>query len=115
MREDSLIASNMNVSYGGVVSTMHDTILKEIGPFTPSLSVGSTQKMNFVDTDDGPFWLDDDIRSSSKFDVMLDGQAVTIPSKNIKPGWCNKPKGMLQILFERGWIDRSLVKTFITM
>ena len=77
MREDSLIASNVNVSYGGrgVVSTMHDTILHEIGPFTPTLSVGSTQKMNFVDTDDGLFWLDDDIRSSSKFDVILDGQS----------------------------------------
>jgi len=77
MREDSLIASNVNVSYGGGggVSTMHDTILHEIGPFTPSLNVGSKQKTNFVDTDDGPFWLDDDIISSSKFDIILDGQS----------------------------------------
>ena len=27
------------------------------------------------------------------------------------PGWCNKPKGMLQILFERGLIDCTLVNT----
>ena len=59
----------------GVVSTMHDTILHEIGPYTPSLNVGSIQKMNFDESDDGPFWLDDDIRSSSKFDIILDGQS----------------------------------------
>jgi len=108
-----------------------------------------------METDDGPFWLDDHERSSSKFDIILDGQSekektkihllsdlrvagvdtttrrflkpelielciannipITIPSQNIKPGWCNKPKGMLQILFERGWIDRTLVKTARSM
>ena len=29
---------------------------------------------------------------------------------DVIPGWCNQPKGMLQVLFERGYIDPSLVK-----
>ena len=36
-------------------------------------------------------------------------QPVTI--RNIRPGCCNKPKGMLQILYERGFIDVTLVRT----
>ena len=34
---------------------------------------------------------------------------------NIKKGWCNSPKGMLQILFERGYIDSSQVKNLRVM
>ena len=36
-------------------------------------------------------------------------------TQNIKSGWCDKPKGMLQILWEQGWIDSNLVKTSRTM
>ena len=32
---------------------------------------------------------------------------VTITSQNVRLGWVGKPKGMLQILFERGYIDPS--------
>ena len=57
MREDILIPSNIN-EYGGVVSTMHDTNIHEIRPHTPTLHVGSKQKMNFEETDEGLFWLE---------------------------------------------------------
>ena len=29
---------------------------------------------------------------------------------DIIPGWCERPKGVLQILYERGYIDKDLVK-----
>ena len=36
---------------------------------------------------------------------------IKVSTQNIKPGWCHKPKGILQILFERGWTDHTLVKS----
>ena len=35
------------------------------------------------------------------------GLPVSIKEPVIEPGWVGKPKGALQILFERGWIDKS--------
>ena len=36
--------------------------------------------------------------------------ATSTVTKNVRKGWCNTPKGMLQILWERGYIDSTLVK-----
>lgn len=55
MRDDSLLYSNMNISYGGAVSNMYDTISSESGQYTPTLDVGAEQSMVFCKTDDGPF------------------------------------------------------------
>ena len=44
--------------------------------------------------------------------VALCGQRdlpITIEEQEVKEGWLGKPKGMLQILWERGWIDSSKV------
>ena len=60
----------MNVAYGWVVSTMHDTNIHEIGTHTPTLYVGSKRKMKFKETDEGPFWLEEEIRALSKFDIF---------------------------------------------
>ena len=42
-------------------------------------------------------------------------RAKSIPTQiieeEIKYGWANKPKGMLQVLFERGWIDTTKVQS----
>ena len=57
LRVDGLNANNMNVSYGGVINEMHNTEIKELGPFTAQLSIGDTQVMSFVDEDAGPFWM----------------------------------------------------------
>jgi hypothetical protein len=35
--------------------------------------------------------------------------SITAEEQEIKEGWLLKPKGMLQILWERGWIDSSKV------
>ena len=34
---------------------------------------------------------------------------VTIEEAEVKDGWLERPKGMLQILWERGWIDATKV------
>jgi hypothetical protein len=41
--------------------------------------------------------------------------SVTIKVQKVKEGWLGKPKGMLQILWERGWIDSSKVVTARSM
>lgn len=35
------------------------------------------------------------------------GLTLTMTKKVITPGWCVQPKGLLQVLSERGWIDHS--------
>ena len=37
---------------------------------------------------------------------------VTTEITVIKDGWCGKPKGSLQVLYERGWIDRSKLSLY---
>ncbi len=36
---------------------------------------------------------------------------TTVEEQKVKEGWLGKPKGMLQVLWERGWIDSSKVVT----
>ena len=62
---------NMNVSHGGAVGRMHDTILHEVGPHPRRLNVGDTQVMYFQDDDDGPFWMAAPLRSETKYDQQL--------------------------------------------
>ena len=45
VRTDGLLVSNMNVTYGGNVNTMRDTIIKEVGESNLSLTVGGKQNM----------------------------------------------------------------------
>ena len=61
IREDSLIPSNINVVYSGAVSTMYNTTIHEISPHTPTFHVGYEQQMNFEETGEGPFWLEEEI------------------------------------------------------
>ena len=39
IRENGLIPSNMNVSFDGVATTMHDLKILEVGPYTAALKV----------------------------------------------------------------------------
>jgi hypothetical protein len=149
MRIDSLHMRNMNVSHGGSVGKMHDTIILEVGPHPRILNVNDKQVMYFVDEDDGPFWTTPAQRVATKHDrqlgtaksraktkiellkdlrqsgydttkqrylkedlLALCGQRnlpTTVEEQGVKEGWLGKPKGMLQILWERGWIDSSKV------
>ena len=112
------------------------------------------QHTSFNDTDTSPCWMNENEKSSNKYDndrssglpdevvplknmeMLVDLRKKSVDTTNkrygkkelkamcnlhnigtvksvgkITPGWCNKPKGMLQVLFERGYIDPSLVKT----
>jgi hypothetical protein len=40
---------------------------------------------------------------------------TTVEEQKVKEGWLGKPKGMLQVLWERGWIDSSKVVTARSM
>ena len=151
MRPDGLNVSKMNVSYGGAVTVMRDTTVSEIGPYPSVFQVGDTQSLAFKDSDDGPFWMDENDRSKTKNDVALsevvtkkrtklellielrkngvdttmkrflkhelvalaikNNIPVTYTQVDITKGWVNQPKGMLQILWQRGFIDASQVKT----
>ena len=65
LREDVLNINKMNVTYGGAMKKMHDTIINEIGPYNLLLSIGSVQKMKFQDDDafERFFSLNPDIRT----------------------------------------------------
>ena len=41
--------------------------------------------------------------------------SITIEEQDVTEGWLGKQKGMLQILWERGWIDSSKVVTARSM
>jgi hypothetical protein len=150
-REDGLHVSNINLHYGGKQRKMRDSKIVSVdgylGSYTKSLQVGETQKMSFVETDEGPSYMSPTERVKRKYDVVS-GQIITrnytkkelilklqqhptpvtdprgnltrihemcaskgIPIHETKPkiieGWCNKPKGILQILLERGLVDRD--------
>ena len=43
--------------------------------------------------------------------AVFNNTTTSITTNNVSKGWRNTPKGMLQILCERGFIDTTLVKT----
>ena len=54
---DALHAPNMSVKWGGNQPKMHTSIIHEVGPYNPTLSIGETQNMQFQSKDKGPFYL----------------------------------------------------------
>ena len=52
---------------------MHSTAIEEIGPFTASLTIGDTQEMTLTEANSGPFWMSDEERISSKYDIIREG------------------------------------------
>ena len=76
LRSDGLNVGSMNVSYGGATTSMHDTIISEVGPHTPTLNIGDTQVMYYTDTDDGPFWLTLQERCDTKHDTSVVGMST---------------------------------------
>jgi len=108
MRPDGLNVANMNISYGGAVNQMRDTSVTEVGQYSSLLNVGDLQILSFVDGDNGPFWMNDAERLETKDDIVT---SISKTDNTVVKGWMHKPKGMLQILWERGFIDSTMVKT----
>lgn len=67
IRVDGLYVADVNISYGGSVYSMHITMVAEVGSFKRFFAVGYMQHMVFKDSYEGPFWLSDAERLSSKF------------------------------------------------
>ena len=70
MAENSLNVYNMSVHWGGKQSTMHDTIVHEVGGYYYNdhmqLQVGDVQTMKFLHDHSGPFYLDKSERKRLK-------------------------------------------------
>lgn len=109
-RPDGLSVNRLSKYFGGQQPKMRDSMMKTaeyFGPFNRNLEVGETQHMVFQETDDGPFWMTDQERQENKYDRPTE-RTIEIEIPVIKEGWAGKPKGMLQILWERGWLDPSV-------
>ena len=71
----------MNVSFGGNVPIMRKTVVREVGPHQTDtmLRVGDEQTLEFLDSDEGPFWMNADKQRETKHDRVLEGQFKTKP------------------------------------
>ena len=66
IRSDGLSINQMNVAPGGAVPLMRSTIIPEIGQYETTFKIGDEQDMVFKDGDEGPFWLNENEKVSSK-------------------------------------------------
>ena len=70
IRSDGLSVNQMNVSPGGAVPLMRSTIIPDIGPYQTTFKVGDEQDLVFTDGDEGPFWLNESDKLSTKNDIL---------------------------------------------
>ena len=154
-RENGLDVSNMNKEYGGKQSNIRNSLIAAehgyLGPYSPRLEQGDTQKMTFDTNDEGPFYLSEKERDEKRDDkvehqhietdktktdlieeltrkgvrtptnkhlnkikkqdlvALANQHGIALKKRNQKiiEGWVGKPKGLLQVLWERGWIDEQ--------
>ena len=80
-RVNGLDANAMSKNYGGNQSRLRDAPIYQeegiLGPFPWKLSVGDVQKMVFLDTDDGPFWLSPTEKVAKRFDTTRENAEET--------------------------------------
>lgn len=103
-RDGALNALAMNVGYGGSQPMMRDTKIERelgfLGDHQHFVKVGDVQRMVFVDTDPPPHFEP----SAPKYD-----QPATETRKAME-GYVGKPKGLRQVLWERGLYHEKMVK-----
>ena len=97
LRSDGLHVGSMNMSYGGATTSMHDTIVNEVGPYKSTLNIGHKQVMNFTNTDEGPFWLTSEKKLASKYNRFVEG-TTTIKKQRLM-----SPIGSLHIIIARDY------------
>jgi hypothetical protein len=61
----------MNVSHGGSVGRMHNTILQKVGLHPSILEAGDQQVMHFIEGADVPFWMTPAQKVETKDDRQL--------------------------------------------
>jgi hypothetical protein len=70
-RPDGLSANNLNKGFGGAQNKMRDTVMQDaehLGNYSPTLTVGQTQRLVFTENDEGPSWMTLEERLLWKFD-----------------------------------------------
>ena len=74
-REDGLIAANMNTTWGGKQRKVRSSEITQeegfLGPHSPSLKVGDIQSMVFQETDIGPYYMPEPMRSLRRYDEIV--------------------------------------------
>ena len=102
MPPKALHALSMNMGFGGKQPEMRNTkILREdgfLGPHPRTLTVGQVQSLVFRPRD-APPWYAPTTPEQDKEETQPDGTKKTIP------GYMGKPKGLKQVLWERGLWD----------
>ena len=114
MKEDGLNASKMNVGFGGKQQQkMRDSVMVDgcLGP-NSLLKLGDTQVFVFKEGDIRPF--DKSARENDYYvqqtvpqrrrDPEIEGEQL---ESILKEGYLNKPKGLKQVLYERGLLDET--------
>ncbi len=69
-RVNGLNVNNMNKNYGGKQHKLHPNVITAncLGPYSPKLRPGDTQRFTFEGGDEGPFYLDIRTRAAKKYD-----------------------------------------------
>jgi len=70
-RENGLLVSNMNSSFGGAATIMRDTVVNEVGPVKGTLNIDDVQHMQISPHDSGPFWMNILEKLSTKHDKVI--------------------------------------------
>jgi len=95
---DALRTENMGVNFAGAQAKLQSTVItaQDLGKHNPKLAVGDTQHMQFREGDSAPFY-----QPAAPAHDILDGDG-----KILQQGFVGKPKGMKQVLHERGlWTE----------
>jgi hypothetical protein len=111
--DDALITSRLNVGWGGSQPLMRDSRISSqdyLGNQSPAMfQVGEIQKMYFDEQSTGPFYEHDADAikldrpySQMQLAEMQSRSRSNKPLPTTKKGWLHQPKGMKQILWERG-------------
>jgi hypothetical protein len=120
--DDALMPSRLNVSWGGEQPKMRDSqILSQdsLGNQSPRMvEVGEIQKMYFDEESAGPFYQHNP--NSNKYDQPYSAMEIAEmqsrsrsnkPVPTMRKGWLNQPKGLKQILWERGLYVNGMNKS----
>jgi len=124
---DGLNPAAVNKGYGGSQPHMKTSTIKNeiyLGPYKyeDTLSVGDVQSMVYSENDVGPFDMTPEEREGvlnpkgRRTKLAQQCEMLGLPTqkciKIIKEGWVGKPKGALQILYERGFIVKEDLKKY---
>jgi hypothetical protein len=117
-------------SFGGAQRKMRDTMIKQehgyLEPYLCLLNPGDTQSMVFKDTDNGPFWMSRAEQEKTSHNKIIQDKTKTqtlrraeengicskVTSAKVVEGWEGKAKGLLQVLWERGFINATNLENY---